>query len=211
MSASLSAPSPGLTGVAEGTITYVRNRRGRARRPAPAAPAPAGAMRSSILSPLAERSNDATPSASFSVLRVLRSKRVERRATAAGAAAAATAAGAGFQDEENAGTSGIEPDVGARGKRQRDDALLQLVEIDAHRLGRSLRRAARPARARRCRHGRRGRHPPRARRASPHRSPAPAATGCCWAAPPGRCCWSRRARRCSCRARWWWARSWCWP
>ena len=48
----------------------------------------------------------------------------------------------GSMHEENAGASGFEPDVGARGKRQRDDALLQLVEIDAHRLGRSLRDAA---------------------------------------------------------------------
>ena len=81
--------------------------------------------------------SDATPSASFSVLRVFRSKRdsVEpRRRRRRGRRHRRS----GVHDEEDAGTSGVEPGIGARGKRQGDDALLDFVEVDAHRLGRRL-------------------------------------------------------------------------
>ena len=63
-------------------------------------------MRSSILSPLAERSNDATPSASFSLLRVLRSKRVSVAPPPPPPPRPPPPAAPGSMHEENAGAPG---------------------------------------------------------------------------------------------------------
>ncbi len=124
-------------------MTYCGPAAAPAAAPRPPRPPPAPPMRSSILSPLAERSKLATPAASFSERRVLRSNR-KRASTATRAASAASS---GFDEKDDAGAAGSQRGVTARGKRKRENALLELVEIDAHGLGRGFRSGVGAARA----------------------------------------------------------------
>ena len=206
MSFRRSAPSPGLTGASRGDDHILRSSRRACRLPRPPRPPPPPPMRSSIFSPLADRSKPATLIASFSGLRVFRSNfesvppppppRPPR---------------AGFHQIDDCPRCPVASicnrRAGTGSARMRCSSLSKSMRtgLGGPRPRPALSTApAAPSAALRLRQP--ALRPP----ASLRRFPAPAATQHCSAARSDRRCGSLRARRWSYPGRSMSGRSWCW-